>query len=454
MTMLDRALVTLEGRRGLVTGIANDQSIAWGCAKAFRGLGAELAVTYLNEKAKPHIEPLARQLEAELVAPLDLRREGELEALFAQITERWGRLDFLLHSIAFAPMADLQGRVVDCSKAGFLQAMEISCWSFIRMAKLAEPLMDRGGTLFCMTYYGSQMVVEHYNLMGPVKAALESTTRYLAAELGPKGIRVHAISPGPLKTRAASGIGHFDELLSKAQAKAPMQSLVSIDDVGMATAYLATDGRPPCSFGARATSSSPWPRSSFRRKVTGNAAAAASAPRCRRIGGAGTCLAGPPGRQAIDLVALGAAIMRSILSLALLVTACASMTDPSMGTPVSGPQFKDEIAGQVLSFRLPHGGQAEAQFQPDGTAVYSGPRSMASAAGGLGRTAIVPTIPGWATAQASARRSAARSRMTATAATRSGPRAVTSCCSNPTASLPAHWCRCRDDGQSRPASAP
>ncbi|HKH66236.1 MAG TPA: SDR family oxidoreductase, partial [Reyranella sp.] len=128
-----------------------------------------------------------------------------------------------------------------CSKTGFLQAMEISCWSFIRMAKLAEPLMDRGGTLFCMTYYGSQMVVEHYNLMGPVKAALESATRYLAAELGPKGIRVHAISPGPLKTRAASGIGHFDELLSKAQEKAPMQSLVSIDDVGMATAYLATD---------------------------------------------------------------------------------------------------------------------------------------------------------------------------------------------------------------------
>ena len=230
MIMLDRALVSLEGRRGLVTGIANDQSIAWGCAKAFRGLGAELAVTYLNEKAKPYIEPLAQQLEAELVAPL-----------FAQINERWGCLDFLLHSIAFAPMADLQGRVVDCSKTGFLQAMEISCWSFIRMAKLAEPLMDRGGALFCMTYYGSQMVVEHYNLMGPVKAALESATRYLAAELGPKGIRVHAISPGPLKTRAASGIGHFDELLSKAQAKAPMQSLVSVDDVGRATAYLATD---------------------------------------------------------------------------------------------------------------------------------------------------------------------------------------------------------------------
>jgi enoyl-[acyl-carrier protein] reductase I len=241
MIALDRTLVTLDGRRGLVTGIANDQSIAWGCAKAFRALGAELAVTYLNEKARPHVDPLARELEAPIVMPLDLRNEGELEAAFERIERDWGRLDFALHSIAFAPREDLQGRVVDCSKAGFLQAMEISCWSFLRLAHLAEPLMDRGGALFCMTYYGSQMVVENYNLMGPVKAALESCTRYMAAELGAKGIRVHAVSPGPLKTRAASGIGHFDELLEKAQAKAPARSLVSIDDVGLATAYLATD---------------------------------------------------------------------------------------------------------------------------------------------------------------------------------------------------------------------
>ncbi|WP_418160294.1 enoyl-ACP reductase FabI [Benzoatithermus flavus] len=237
----DRSLVTLDGRRGLVTGIANDQSIAWGCAKAFRALGAELAVTYLNEKARPYVEPLAEELEAGILVPLDLGNEGELEAVFERIGREWGRLDFLLHSIAFAPREDLQGRVVDCSKAGFLQAMAISCWSFIRMAKLAEPLMDRGGALFCMTYYGSQMVVENYNLMGPVKAALESAARYMAAELGPKGIRVYAISPGPLKTRAASGIGHFDELLAKAQEKAPLHSLVSVEDVGMATAYLATD---------------------------------------------------------------------------------------------------------------------------------------------------------------------------------------------------------------------
>ena len=239
--MFDRSVVSLAGRKGLITGIANDQSIAWGCAKAFRFLEADLAVTYLSEKAKPHVEPLARELGAEIVMPLDLREDGQLEAVFDQIRQRWGRLDFLLHSIAFAPREDLHGRVVDCSKAGFLQAMDISCWSFIRMAKLAEPLMDRGGALFCMTYYGSQLVVEHYNMMGPVKAALESATRYLAAELGPKGIRVHAISPGPLKTRAASGIAEFDELLDKAQAKAPMQRLVSVEDVGLATAYLATD---------------------------------------------------------------------------------------------------------------------------------------------------------------------------------------------------------------------
>jgi enoyl-[acyl-carrier protein] reductase I len=241
MIALDRTLVSLEGRKGLVTGIANESSIAWGCAKAFRALGAELAVTYLSDKANLHVEPLARELGSELLLPLDLREPGQVEAVFERIGQAWGRLDFLLHSIAFAPKEDLQGRVVDCSRAGFLQAMEISCWSFIRMAHLAEPLMDRGGALFCMTYYGSQLVVENYNLMGPVKAALESATRYMAHELGPKGIRVHAISPGPLKTRAASGIGHFDELLAKAQAKAPMHSLVSIDDVGMATAYLATD---------------------------------------------------------------------------------------------------------------------------------------------------------------------------------------------------------------------
>jgi enoyl-[acyl-carrier protein] reductase I len=236
------ALPLLKGKKALVTGLANDQSIAYGCAKAFRAFGADLAMTYRNEKAKKFVEPLAKELEASIFMPLDLQTEGSLEAIFEQIEKQWGRLDICLHSIAFAPKQDLQGRVVDCSKEGFLTAMEISCWSFIRMAKLAEPLMKDGGTLSTMTYYGSQMVVENYNIMGPVKAALESATRYLAAELGPKGIRVHAISPGPLKTRAASGITDFDELIAKAQAKAPARSLVSIDDVGVAVAFLSMNG--------------------------------------------------------------------------------------------------------------------------------------------------------------------------------------------------------------------
>ena len=233
--------VSLQGKRGLVTGIANDQSIAYGCAKAFRWLGADLCITYLNEKAKPHVEPLAHDLEASLLLPLDLREEGALASLFSSLRDHWGEIDFVLHSIAFAPRDDLHGRVVDCSRDGFLQAMDISCHSFIRMAKLAEPMMPNGGTLFTMSYYGSTQVVENYNMMGPVKAALEASTRYMASELGPKGIRVHAISPGPLKTRAASGIAAFDDLLEKARNKAPTRALVSIDDVGIATAYLATD---------------------------------------------------------------------------------------------------------------------------------------------------------------------------------------------------------------------
>ena len=235
------SLAFLKGSKALVTGIANDQSIAWGCAKAFRTFGADLAVTYLNDKAKPYVEPLAREVNASIFMPLDVQAQGQLEAVFARIEQEWGKIDVCLHSIASAPKRDLQGRVVDCSKEGFLLAMDVSCWSFIRMAKLAEPLMKTGGSLFTMTYYGSQMVVENYNLMGPVKAALESATRYLAAELGPKGIRVHAISPGPLRTRAASGITEFEALLQKAQAKAPTRSLVSIDDVGMAVAFLATN---------------------------------------------------------------------------------------------------------------------------------------------------------------------------------------------------------------------
>jgi enoyl-[acyl-carrier protein] reductase I len=231
----------LDGKRGLIVGIANDQSIAWGCARAFRALGAELAVTYLNQKAKKFVQPLADELNASIVMPLDVSVPGQLEAVFERVRKTWGRLDFLIHSIAFSPKEALGGRVVDVPREGFLTTMDVSCWSFIRMAHLAEPLMAKGGALFTMTYYGSQMVVPHYNIMGVAKAALECAVRYLASELGPKGIRVHAISPGPLATRAASGIPEFDRLLDKAQAKAPARKLVSIDDVGLAVAFLAHD---------------------------------------------------------------------------------------------------------------------------------------------------------------------------------------------------------------------
>lgn len=232
---------TLRGKRGLVFGIANEHSIAAGCAEAFAAAGACLAATYLNAKAEPFVRPVTDRLGAEIVVPCDVRIEGQLQAVFDRIRSEWGSLDFLLHSIAFAPREDLQGRVVDCSAKGFAMAMEISCHSFIRMAHFAEPLMPSGGCLLTVTFYGSERVVAHYNLMGPVKAALESSVRYVAAELGPKGIRAHAISPGPIRTRAASGIDRFDELLERAAAMVPERHLVDIDDVGSLAAYLVSD---------------------------------------------------------------------------------------------------------------------------------------------------------------------------------------------------------------------
>lgn len=235
------SLLDLAGKRGLVVGIANANSIAYGCAKAFHAAGAELAITYLNAKAEPYVRPLAEKLASPIIVPCDVREPGQLEAVFERVRQQWGRLDFLLHSIAYAPREDLHARVVDCSQAGFLVAMDVSCHSFIRMAKLAEPLMKDGGCLLTVTFYGAERVVEHYNLMGPVKAALESAVRYMAAELGPKGIRVHAISPGPLKTRAASGIDAFDELLERAAKRAPTHDLVTIDDVGAVAACLVSD---------------------------------------------------------------------------------------------------------------------------------------------------------------------------------------------------------------------
>jgi len=238
--MTDRIRPVLSEQKALVVGIANDQSIAFGCAKAFRTAGADLAVTWLNERARPHVEPLARELQAPITAALDVAAPGEMEAVFELIREQWGRLDILMHSIAFAPKQDLQGGLLDCSAEGFAKAMDISCHSFVRMAKLATPLMTVGGTMFAMSYYGANRVVPNYNVMGPVKAALEAACRYLAYELGPRGIRVHAISPGPLKTRAASGLKEFELLLNAAARKAPVGELVDIMDVGFACAYLAT----------------------------------------------------------------------------------------------------------------------------------------------------------------------------------------------------------------------
>ena len=189
----------LKGKKALVVGIANAHSIAYGCAKAFREVGAELAITYLNDKAREFVEPLAQELEASIFLPLDVSKPGELEAVFDRIGKEWGHLDILVHSIAFAPKEDLQGGLLDCSSKGFSVAMDVSCHSFIRMAALAAPLMKDGGTMFAMSYHGAQKVVPNYNVMGPVKAALEAACRYLAYELGPRKIRVHAISPGPLQ---------------------------------------------------------------------------------------------------------------------------------------------------------------------------------------------------------------------------------------------------------------
>ncbi len=238
--MSEQIRPVLTGKKALVVGIANDQSIAYGCAKAFREAGADLAVTWLNEKARKYVEPLAHELAAPITAGLNVAEPGQLEAVFEQIGKKWGRLDILLHSIAFAPGDDLQGGLLDCSAEGFARAMDISCHSFIRMARLAAPLMKDGGTMFAMSYYGANRVVPNYNVMGPVKAALEASCRYLAYELGPQRIRVHAISPGPLKTRAASGLKDFELLLNEAAAKAPLGELVDIMDVGYTCAYLST----------------------------------------------------------------------------------------------------------------------------------------------------------------------------------------------------------------------
>lgn len=236
------SLPLIKGKRGLVVGVANQHSIAAGCASAFRDAGARLALTYLNDKALTYVQPVANDVGAELLLPLDIQDDAQLDAVFERIESEWGGLDFLVHSIAWCPMEDLHGRVTDCSREGFSQAMDISCHSLIRLTRKAEPLMQQGGSILTMSYYGAEKVVDHYNVMGPVKAALEASARYLAAELGPAGIRVNVLSPGPLATRAASGIAHFDKLIDEHRSRAPERHLVTIEDVGNMACYLVSDG--------------------------------------------------------------------------------------------------------------------------------------------------------------------------------------------------------------------
>lgn len=232
---------SLEGKVGIVAGLANENSIAFGCAQALHQAGADVLVTYGSPKAERFVTPLKPSMGDPEMMLCDVQDDHQLDALFARAKEKWGRIDFVVHSIAFAPLDDLHGRVVDCSREGFSLAMDISCHSFIRMAKQAEPLMSAGGTLFNMSYYGAEKAVDNYNLMGPVKAALESTTRYLAAELGPQGIRVHAISPGPIRTRAASGLKEFEALAVDGETRSPLRRLATVQDVGNAVVYLTAD---------------------------------------------------------------------------------------------------------------------------------------------------------------------------------------------------------------------
>ncbi|BAQ15854.1 enoyl-ACP reductase FabI [Methyloceanibacter caenitepidi] len=233
-------MFSLAGKKALVLGVANEDSIAFGCAKAFRDQGADLAITYQNDKAEKHVRPLAEKLGTDILLPLDVREDGQYGQLFDRIRQIWGHIDICLHSIAFCPREDLHGRVVDCSRNGFITAMDISVYSFIRMVRRAEPLMRHGGSCMTVSFFGAEKVVENYNIMGPAKAALESVTRYMAAELGPKGISVNALSPGPLKTRAASGISRFDELMNEAAERAPTHHLASIEDIGAYAAFLAS----------------------------------------------------------------------------------------------------------------------------------------------------------------------------------------------------------------------
>ncbi|MBT0959842.1 enoyl-ACP reductase FabI [Denitromonas iodatirespirans] len=237
------AIVDLSGKVGLVTGIANEKSISTGVAESCVEAGAKLIVTYQNDKTRAFIEPVVHRLGIEHVYALDVTRPETMAEVQAKIGEHFGKLDFAIHSMAFAKRDDLHGRVVDTSADGFAMAMDVSTHSFVRLAKMVEPLMEKagGGSLVTMTYLGSEKVIANYGVMGLCKAALEAATRYMACELGPKNIRVNAISPGPLMTRAASGIARFDDLMASAIERAPMHSLVTPEDIGALTAFLVSD---------------------------------------------------------------------------------------------------------------------------------------------------------------------------------------------------------------------
>ncbi|MBU3646847.1 MAG: enoyl-ACP reductase FabI [Limnohabitans sp.] len=230
----------LKGKKGLVLGLANEHSIAWGCARQAHVMGAEVVATCLNDKARAYVEPLTQPLGIDLQT-CNIETPDELDQLVAHAVAKLGRLDFVIHSIAWAPLQDLHGRVVDSSSTGFARAMEVSCHSFATLAKLCSPHMTQGGSMVTMTYLGADEAVPHYGLMGPVKAALESLVRYMALELGPQRIRVHAVSPGPILTRAASGIEAFDTLMQNNIAKAPLGRLVTLDEIANLSTFLCTD---------------------------------------------------------------------------------------------------------------------------------------------------------------------------------------------------------------------
>ncbi len=231
----------MAGKRGLIMGVANERSIAWGIASAAHGQGAELAFTYQGDALGKRVRPLAASLDSELVLPCDVADDADIDATFAAIGEKWGSLDFLVHAIAYSDKEELKGKYLQTSRENFVRSLDISCYSFTAVAQRAVPLMNDGGSLLTLTYYGSERVMPHYNVMGVAKAALEASVRYLATDLGNQNVRVNAISAGPIKTLAASGIGDFRYILKWNEYNAPLRRNVSIDQVGGAALYLLSD---------------------------------------------------------------------------------------------------------------------------------------------------------------------------------------------------------------------